>query len=83
MRGFLKTVALGAALTAGIISLFQCTPFLIFVKRVGITFLAFYLIGIGLDVLWNAASIYIEKPRIEGGRDEAGDGGEGAENARA
>jgi hypothetical protein len=57
MKLFLNTVILGAGLTAGIISLCQNVPFIVFVKRVGLTILAFYLIGVVLNIAWNAASV--------------------------
>jgi hypothetical protein len=59
MKLFFNAVALGAALVAGITSVFQNVPFLVFAKRIGLTCAAFYLIGLALNVLWNAASSYI------------------------
>lgn len=59
MKQFFDTIIFGAALAAGIISVFQNVPFLVFAKRVGATFLIFYLVGVTMNVLWNAISAYV------------------------
>ena len=76
MRTFFNTVAIAAALVAGIVSAFQNVPFLMFAKRVGLTLGLFYLIGLALNVLWGAASSYIGMVD-RGERQTGGEGGEG------
>jgi hypothetical protein len=56
MKTLMNTIAIGAALAAGVISVFQDAPFLVFAKRVALSAAGFYAIGFGLTLLWNAAS---------------------------
>ncbi len=79
MKVFLNTVILGAGLAAGLISLFQNVPLMVFVKRVGFTILAFYLVTIVLNIAWDAASVnfgYIQERDRNAGNDKK----EAAEN---
>ncbi|MBN2071854.1 MAG: hypothetical protein JW814_10395 [Candidatus Krumholzibacteriota bacterium] len=56
---FLKTIATGAALAAGIVSIFQNAPVMLFIKRTALTFIGFYFLGVVLNVLWNTAMSYV------------------------
>lgn len=60
MKAFLNAISAGVALTAGVISIFQNVPFVIFIKRVGITFIVFYFAGALFNVVWNSALIRFE-----------------------
>ncbi|MBD3178224.1 MAG: hypothetical protein GF417_00745 [Candidatus Latescibacteria bacterium] len=57
MRAFLNAIAAGVALTAGVISIFQNVPFMVFLKRVGATFILFYAVGALLNLAWRSALI--------------------------
>lgn len=60
MRAFLNAITAGVALTAGVISVFQNVPFVVFLKRVGFTFVSFYIVGSLLNVAWKSALIHFD-----------------------
>ncbi|MCD6380041.1 hypothetical protein J7M07_06325 [bacterium] len=57
MRLFLNAITVGVGLVAGVISIFQNVPFTVFVKRVGMTLVIFYMASIVLDFLWKVGSV--------------------------
>jgi len=57
MKSFLNAITIGVALIAGVISIFQNVPFIVFVKRVAGTLIIFYLASITLDFLWKVVSV--------------------------
>ncbi len=77
MKAIFNVIALGAALTAGMISVFQNAPFHAFAKRVGVAFIVFYFIGVVLNMLWNAASVYMASTEQETDRPARSDEAEG------
>ncbi|MBN1164117.1 MAG: hypothetical protein JXB45_06040 [Candidatus Krumholzibacteriota bacterium] len=68
MKMFINTVIFGATLGAGIISVFQNAPFLVFMKRVSVTFFIFYAVGMMFNILWRTSSVYI--PQVRSGDKE-------------
>ena len=77
MKQFLTVVVIGAALAAGVISVFQNAPFLVFVRRVGLTLVGFYAVGAALTLLWNTAATFTvvqHRTTVKKGTEEGADG---------
>ncbi len=74
MKMFFNTLTFGATLTASIISVFQNVSLLVFIKRASITFVIFYFMGAALNIMWNAAAVYMpaqsEEPPKGQGREQ-------------
>jgi len=56
MKDFVNTLVFGAALMTGIVSLYQGVPLVALVKRVVFAMLMFYLTGVAISLMWEAAS---------------------------
>jgi len=72
MKMFFNTLTFGATLTAGIISVFQDVSLLAFIKRSSITFVIFYFMGAALNIMWNAAAVYMPTQSDEPPKGQAG-----------
>jgi len=64
MKEFVNTLVMGAALVTGLVSLYQGVPLFALAKRVGFSILMFYLIGIALVLVWEAASVRGVNPQV-------------------
>jgi len=56
MKDFVNTLVFGAALVTGIVSLYQGVPLVALVKRIVFAMMMFYLTGVAISLMWEAAS---------------------------
>jgi len=69
MNEFVNILILGSALVAGIVSLFQGVTLMALLKRVGFSMLLFYLVGVGIKIVWETASSRATTQFVEGASD--------------
>ena len=71
MKGFFNTIAFGATLATGIVSVFQNVPLVEFIKRTSLTFIVFYFVGAALVALWNTAAVYMPTSSVNSSKESS------------